>query len=147
MGVCTDDLFAFDCAVKAAEMLESIELSRRDADAQLNIAEIEVLADQRSRASERLDRVLAAGDTVVRLRVVALFYETWIAYLEQPDADHTALLENWRKTLVAMRQDIGGINWVFGGARYVIENANAFNVAQATELRNMITEMEKTGPY
>jgi tetratricopeptide (TPR) repeat protein len=141
MALCTDHLFAFDCAASAAEKLDALEGPRRDPVAQLEIAEIEVLAGRRAVAATRLERVLGNNATIDQFRAVALFYQVWLAYLEHPSTEPSSLIGEWRATLKRAR-GTAPLTWVFGGARYVLTTAPPFNAKQVDRLRGMIKDME-----
>ena len=137
MDVCTDSLFDFDCAAEAAERLDALEGSSGDMSSQLEVAEIEVLAGRYSKASARLQRVLANSATEDKFRAVALFYQVWLSYSGASTREPASLVQAWRLAVKKSHP-----LWVFGGARHVLRTKAPFNTTSAEALMAMIEEME-----
>jgi hypothetical protein len=146
MGVCTDDLHAFDCAAAAADRLDVLDRSNPEPDAQLDLAEIEVLATRYVAAGDRLARVLANPRLIDRLKMVGLFYQVWLAYTAQPSTPPTALIDSWKTVMSRLRSTHTSSLWIFRGARAALQPGQPARPASpeaVVQLTRMLDDMDR----
>jgi hypothetical protein len=140
MGVCTDYLHDFACALEGAKALDTLGVPNNASDL-LDVAEIYVLTGHYDEALGKIDRVAGDSEAEPVYHVVAHFYRTW-ALLGKGDAKSAQESANfWTQDMSAFRSRGNPSQWVFGGAPAALKNEPKLSENYKRMLGEMIGAM------
>jgi tetratricopeptide (TPR) repeat protein len=122
MMVCSQYLFDFNCAFRAAQNYAKLANSPMDPDDYLDLAEIAILAGRNETAREWLAGALRQPEIPVKEESLVYFYQLWLG-MRQGQADELSRdFQAWQRATQQFRVTDGELNWIFDGVRKALKD-------------------------